>query len=147
MRAATPNKPAATLLKPADWLKTPVRTRKTLGVRLNLPATTQKTPRGTLKMPAHSQKQPAGNQNKPVETTTSRPKSGNFPEASPRGEKYRPFKKVDGIDADFVALDLTSETQILLENLPAKSTLRVKLIASTDAGDSPDGDVAEITLS
>ncbi len=56
--------------------------------------------------------------------------------ASPRATKYRPYKKVEGVDADFVALDLTSETQVLLENLPAKATVSIQVTAYNAAGES-----------
>jgi hypothetical protein len=67
--------------------------------------------------------------------------------ASPRGEKYRPFKKVDGVDAAFVALELTTETQILLENLPAKATVHFKVTAYNAAGESAPSAEAAVTLS
>jgi len=54
--------------------------------------------------------------------TTLRNFRGSIIEASPRATKYRPFKKLDAVDADFVALDLTSETQVLLEALPVNAT-------------------------
>ena len=66
--------------------------------------------------------------------------------ASPRATKYRPFKKVDGVDADFVALDLTSETQVLLENLPAKATVHFKVTAYNAAGESAPSAVADLFL-
>lgn len=64
--------------------------------------------------------------------------------ASPRGEKYRPFKKVEGVDADFVALDLTSETQVLLENVPPHATVHFCVTAYNSAGESARS--AEVTL-
>ncbi len=62
--------------------------------------------------------------------------------ASPRATKY----KVDGVDADFVALDLTSETQVLLENLPAKATVHFKVTAYNAAGESAPSAEAVVTL-
>ena len=56
--------------------------------------------------------------------------------SSPRATKYRPYKKVDGVDKDFVALDLTSETQVLIENLPAKATIHIQVTAYNAAGES-----------
>src|SRR5260221_3705217 len=64
--------------------------------------------------------------------------------ASPRAEKYRPFKKVDGVDADFDALDLTSETQVLLESLPAKATVHFKVTAYNAAGESAPSAAATV---
>jgi hypothetical protein len=67
--------------------------------------------------------------------------------ASPRAENYRPFKKVDGADANYVQLDLTSETQLLLENLPAHATIHFQLSAHNAAGDSAKSTAVSITLS
>jgi hypothetical protein len=66
--------------------------------------------------------------------------------ATPRAEKYRPYKKVDGVDTDFVELDLTSELQVLLENLPAKSTVHIQVTAYNAAGESARSAVASVTL-
>ena len=66
--------------------------------------------------------------------------------ASPRADKYRPYKKVDGVDKDFVALDLTSETQVLLENLPAKATVHFQVTAYNAAGESAASAEAVLTL-
>jgi len=66
--------------------------------------------------------------------------------ASPRGEKYRPFKKVEGVDKDFVALDLTSETQVLLENLPVKATVHFQVTAYNAAGESAVSTVVSVNL-
>lgn len=67
--------------------------------------------------------------------------------ASPRATNYRPFKKVDGVDADFVALYLTSETQVLLENLPAKAVVHFEVTAHNAAGESAKSTEASVTLS
>jgi hypothetical protein len=67
--------------------------------------------------------------------------------ASPRATNYRPFKKVDGVDADFVALPLTSETQVLLENVPAKSVVHFQVTAHNAAGESARSAAASVTLS
>jgi hypothetical protein len=67
--------------------------------------------------------------------------------ASPRATNYRPFKKVDGVDADFVALPLTSEMQVLLENVPAKAVVYFQVTAHNDAGESARSAVVSVTLS
>jgi hypothetical protein len=67
--------------------------------------------------------------------------------ASPRATNYRPFKKVEGVDAAFVALDLTSETQVLLENVPAKAVVHFQVTAHNAAGESAKSAVASVTLS
>jgi hypothetical protein len=67
--------------------------------------------------------------------------------ASPRATKYRPFKKVEGVDSDFVALDLTSETQVLLENLPPKAVVHLQVTAYNAAGESAKSAEISITLS
>ncbi len=41
----------------------------------------------------------------------ARPRRRHRRSATPRAQKYRPFLKVEGRDADFIALDLTSETE------------------------------------
>jgi hypothetical protein len=66
--------------------------------------------------------------------------------ASPRATNYRPFKKVEGVDADYVALELTSETQVLLENVPAKAVVHLQVTAHNAAGESAKSAVATITL-
>lgn len=66
--------------------------------------------------------------------------------ASPRAEKYRLFKKVEGVDADFIAQELTSETHHLLENLPAHCTLHLTLTATNAAGESLRSAVTTLTL-
>ena len=65
---------------------------------------------------------------------------------SPRATKCRPYKKVEGVDADFVALDLTSETQVMLENLPAKATVYFQVTAHNAAGESARSAVVKVTL-
>jgi hypothetical protein len=49
-------------------------------------------------------------------------------------------------NTDFVALDLTSETQALLENLPAKAVVHFEVTAHNDAGESARSAVASVTL-
>ncbi len=66
--------------------------------------------------------------------------------ASPRAEKYRPFKKVEGVDSDFAPLDLTTETQVLLENLPAKATVHFQVTAYNAAGESARSAAVSVTL-
>lgn len=67
--------------------------------------------------------------------------------ASPRAEKYRPFKKLEGVDTDFVALDMTSETRVILENLPAKAVVHFQVTAQNAAGESARSAEAAVTLS
>ncbi len=66
--------------------------------------------------------------------------------ASPRAGNYRVLKKVDGVDADFLPLALTAETQALLDELPARATVHVQVAAHNAAGDSAPGPVATLTL-
>ncbi len=66
--------------------------------------------------------------------------------AAPGATKYRPFKKVEGVDADFVALDLTSETQVPIENLPAKATVHFQVTAYNAAGESARSAVVKVAL-
>lgn len=63
-----------------------------------------------------------------------------------RADKCRLLVQVVGRDADFLARDWVRDNGDLLENLPPKGTLRLKLQATNAAGDSPEGEVLEVTL-
>jgi hypothetical protein len=65
---------------------------------------------------------------------------------SPRAEKYRPFKKLDGVDGDFIALELTHDTQVLLQNLPPHGTVHFQLTAYNAAGESNKSTISTLTL-
>lgn len=64
----------------------------------------------------------------------------------PARDQVPAFKKVEGTDNDFVALDLTSETAALLENLPAKATIHFQVTAYNAAGGSARSEVVSVTL-
>ncbi len=57
------------------------------------------------------------------------------------------MNKIDNFDKGFVALNLTSETEVLLENLPAKGTIHFQVIAFNAAGESAKSTEARVTLS
>jgi len=66
---------------------------------------------------------------------------------TPRAHRFRPFYKVVGRDADFTALPVEDDLDLLLENLPASGVVQFYVIATNPAGDSPKSATAEITLS
>ena len=49
--------------------------------------------------------------------------------------------------AAFIEQDLTSELDLILENLPTTGTLKFYVQATNPAGDSPKSEVAEVSLS
>jgi hypothetical protein len=46
------------------------------------------------------------------------------------------MNKIHNVDKDFVVLTLTSETEVLLENLPAKGTVHFQVTAFNAVGES-----------
>ena len=50
--------------------------------------------------------------------------------AYPSAANYRHVIQVEVVDANFVALDLTNETQVLLESLPAKAIVHFEVTAT-----------------
>ncbi len=65
---------------------------------------------------------------------------------APRADHYRPFKQVIGVDASPVALPLTSELDVLLENLPAKATVKFYVTSQNAAGESVASEVVTVVL-
>jgi hypothetical protein len=65
---------------------------------------------------------------------------------TPRAHRFRPFYKVNGRDADFLALPVEDDLDLLLENLPTTGVLKFYVIATNPAGDSPKSEVVEINL-
>ena len=51
-----------------------------------------------------------------------------------------------GVDVEPVDLDLTSETEILLDDLPANATVKFYVESHNAAGDSVASEVVEVTL-
>jgi len=66
---------------------------------------------------------------------------------TPRSHRFRPFYQVVGRDADFIALPVEDDLDLLLENLPATGVLKFYVQASNPAGDSPKSAVMELSLS
>jgi hypothetical protein len=58
-------------------------------------------------------------------------------DAAPRAEHYRWYKKVQGVDADFVSLPTTQDPQKIIENLPTGATVEIHVLAGNQGGDSP----------
>jgi hypothetical protein len=65
---------------------------------------------------------------------------------APRADKYWPFKQVIGVDAAPVVLKLTSENEILLEELSATATVKFSVESHNAAGDSTASEVVEVIL-
>jgi hypothetical protein len=64
----------------------------------------------------------------------------------PRADKCRLLVQVAGRDAAFIAREWVRDNDDLIQDLPAKATIRLKLQATNAAGESPEGEVVEITL-
>lgn len=63
-----------------------------------------------------------------------------------RAEKYRPLAQVVGCDADFIALELQRDEDLLMEHLPAGATVRLCVTAHNAARESPRTAVTELVL-
>ncbi len=57
-------------------------------------------------------------------------------EASTRGERYRVWQKVHGVDNDFVVMESREELDFTAENLPANKTIEFAISAANDGGES-----------
>jgi hypothetical protein len=60
--------------------------------------------------------------------------------------QYRPYKKVAGTDADFIALAPVNSAELTLEALPAKATVSIQVVALNPAGESPRTPEVQVTL-
>lgn len=65
----------------------------------------------------------------------------------PRAEKCRLHVQVAGRDADFIPRDWVRDHDDLIEDLPPNATVRLRLEASNATGESPLGEIVELTLS
>jgi hypothetical protein len=63
-----------------------------------------------------------------------------------RATHYRVFKKVVGVDADFVQAGSAKDLEFILKDLTAGQTLQVKVLASNDAGDAPPSAVLSLVV-
>lgn len=57
-------------------------------------------------------------------------------DAAERAERYRIYKKVIGVDADFVLVDSREELDYMLEALPANATIQLAVSAMNNGGES-----------
>ncbi len=58
-------------------------------------------------------------------------------DAAQRAEYYRVFKKIIGIDTEYVAAGSPADLDFALENLPANSTIEIVVTAVNNGGESP----------
>ena len=63
-----------------------------------------------------------------------------------RATRYRVFKQIVGVDAAMMAVATVTDSDYTFAGLPAGKTLRVKIIAANDAGQSPASDPAQIVV-
>lgn len=58
-------------------------------------------------------------------------------DASARADYYRVFKKVVGVDSEYMAVGSPSDVDFTIENLPANMTIEVVVAAVNSGGESP----------
>lgn len=64
-------------------------------------------------------------------------------ESAPLADRYRVFRKIVGVDTDFVLVKTTTETESDLNSFTSGQVVRVRVAAANDAGDSLPGDTVE----
>ncbi len=57
-------------------------------------------------------------------------------DAAARADYYRVFKKVLGVDEDFVAVGSPADLDFTIENLPANATVEIQISAVNTGGES-----------
>jgi len=62
---------------------------------------------------------------------------------APRAQRYRVWKQVVGVDEDFVAALTVNDSDATLTGLPSGTTVRIRVTAVDDAGESGAGEVVE----
>lgn len=63
-----------------------------------------------------------------------------------RADRYRVFKQVVGVDADFVAVTSVTESDATLTGLPSGSTVKVRVTAVNAAGESQPSNEAQVVV-
>ncbi len=63
-----------------------------------------------------------------------------------RATRYRIFKQVVTVDADFVHVTNVTDSDYTFTGLPSGKTVRVKIIAANDAGEAQPSTIAEIVV-
>jgi hypothetical protein len=53
---------------------------------------------------------------------------------SPRALYYEVFRRAQGVDQDFIFVDCLTETQLVLENLPLNTPIRIRIVPVNLAG-------------
>ena len=61
-------------------------------------------------------------------------------DAAPRAERYRIWKKVVGVDADFVLVETRSESDFVVEDLPPNAAVELAMSAVNSGGESGKSD-------
>ena len=64
----------------------------------------------------------------------------------PNTDHYRVFKQVVGVDANFVHVATPTDSEVMLSGLPPGATVRVRVTAVNNAGESLPSATVEITL-
>ena len=65
---------------------------------------------------------------------------------APRAGHYRVWKQVVGVDADFVPVGSPTDSDFTLTALPSGATVKVRITAVNDAGESTPGETVQIVV-
>jgi hypothetical protein len=60
----------------------------------------------------------------------------DIPFTRPRAEHYRVWKRVIGVEAEFVNVDSPTDANFTLENLPAHASVEIAVSAVNNGGES-----------
>lgn len=64
----------------------------------------------------------------------------------PRATRYRVWRQIVGADVNFVAVATVNDHDANLDNLPSGVTIRIRISAANDTGESQPGPASEIVL-
>jgi len=67
-------------------------------------------------------------------------------DSTPRADYFQVWKKVVGVDADFVLADSPHEPDVILENLPLGAVVEIKMRGVNETDPGPFGDVVSATV-
>lgn len=65
---------------------------------------------------------------------------------APRADHYRVWRQVVGVDAEFIAAGSPTDSDFTLGGLPSGATVRVRVTAVNDAGESGPSETKQITV-
>jgi len=65
---------------------------------------------------------------------------------APRADHYRVWRQVVGVDAEFIAAGSPTDSDFTIEELPSGATVRVRVTAVNDAGESGPSETKQITV-